>query len=81
MLVIAPPGPLEDRVMRDLPDFLRAGDLLVLNDTRVLAARLRGLRSREGSVASVEATLLRRLGPNVWTAWKAALLRELADVV
>ena len=38
-------GAIQDRVFRDFPDLLRAGDLLVLNDTRVLPARLLGVRA------------------------------------
>jgi S-adenosylmethionine:tRNA ribosyltransferase-isomerase len=41
-------GSLSDHVFRDLPDLLRPGDLLVLNDTRVLPARLVGRRERTG---------------------------------
>ncbi|MDD5471248.1 MAG: tRNA preQ1(34) S-adenosylmethionine ribosyltransferase-isomerase QueA [Sideroxydans sp.] len=41
---------LEDRQFADLPQFLRAGDLLVLNDTRVLKARLFGQKSTGGQV-------------------------------
>ena len=39
---------MRDHVFADLPDLLRRGDLLVLNDTRVLPARLRGHRERTG---------------------------------
>ena len=39
---------IEHRVFRDLPDLLSPGDLLVLNDTRVLPARLVGRRARNG---------------------------------
>jgi S-adenosylmethionine:tRNA ribosyltransferase-isomerase len=41
-------GELEHRVFRDLPDLLAAGDLVVLNDTRVLPARLVGRREKTG---------------------------------
>src|SRR4051794_40735410 len=41
-------GSLEHREFLDLPDLLAAGDLLVLNDTRVLPARLLGRRGRTG---------------------------------
>src|SRR5437868_3076862 len=41
-------GAIEHRHVRDLPDLLRAGDLLVLNDTRVLPARLLGRRASTG---------------------------------
>jgi S-adenosylmethionine:tRNA ribosyltransferase-isomerase len=67
LLVVGPA--LEDRRVRDLPDLLRAGDLLVMNDTRVIAARLKGRRVREGSNVAVEATLHRRLSPSAWTAF------------
>jgi S-adenosylmethionine:tRNA ribosyltransferase-isomerase len=43
-------GALTDSAVRDLPRFLRAGDLLVLNDTRVVAARLAGVKPSGGRV-------------------------------
>ena len=52
-LLVVRPGQvpeLEDRGARDLPDLLRAGDALVVNDTKVIAARLRGRRIGRGSV-------------------------------
>ena len=62
-------GALEDRIVRDLPELLRPGDVVVVNDTRVIAARLSGVRIREESVVRVEATLHRRLSPSRWTAF------------
>ncbi|HEV7369540.1 tRNA preQ1(34) S-adenosylmethionine ribosyltransferase-isomerase QueA [Arenibaculum sp.] len=56
---------LADRVVRDLPDLLRPGDLLVYNDTRVIPARLAGRRGE----ARVEVTLHRREGPDRWRAF------------
>ncbi|MGO4550380.1 tRNA preQ1(34) S-adenosylmethionine ribosyltransferase-isomerase QueA [Lysobacter sp. 2RAF19] len=51
LLVVAPaPAPLQDRGVRDLPDLLRAGDLLVFNDTRVIPARLFGQKASGGRV-------------------------------
>lgn len=44
--------------MHDLPDFLRAGDLLVFNDTKVIPARLNGVRLRGEMQAKVEITLI-----------------------
>ncbi len=41
-------GPFEDRGIPDLPDLLREGDLLVVNDTRVRKIRLRGVRAKTG---------------------------------
>ena len=43
LLDVAPDG-LHDRHVRDLPSLLRRGDLLVFNDTRVIPARLKGVR-------------------------------------
>ncbi len=69
MLVVSPASPLRDRHVFNLPDELRAGDVLVLNDTRVIPARLKGVRDRDGSVVVVEATLHRRLSAHSWTAF------------
>jgi S-adenosylmethionine:tRNA ribosyltransferase-isomerase len=51
-LLVVPPddAPFEDRVFRDLPSLLRAGDLLVFNDTRVIPARLFGQKATGGRV-------------------------------
>ncbi|HWA01534.1 MAG TPA: tRNA preQ1(34) S-adenosylmethionine ribosyltransferase-isomerase QueA [Caulobacterales bacterium] len=62
-------GGLEDRIVREAPELFRAGDLLVLNDTRVIPARLKGVRTREENVVAVEATLLKRLSPSRWSAF------------
>ena len=43
-------GRLDDRRFQDLPDLLRAGDLLVFNDTRVIKARLHGLKASGGRI-------------------------------
>lgn len=69
LLVVAPEGPWADARVRDLPELLRAGDVLVFNDTRVIAARLSGVRERDGRTAVVEATLHRRTAPDRWTAF------------
>jgi S-adenosylmethionine:tRNA ribosyltransferase-isomerase len=69
LLVVPQVGAFEDRIVRDLPDCLRAGDLLVMNDTRVIPARLRGVRRRGEAVAHIEANLLARLSPSRWSAF------------
>jgi S-adenosylmethionine:tRNA ribosyltransferase-isomerase len=69
LLVVAPGRPWADLAVSDLPGQLRAGDLLVLNDTRVIPARLKGVRHRGESRVAVEATLHRRLSPHAWTAF------------
>ena len=66
MLVVGG-GALEDRKVSDLPQFLRAGDVLVCNDTRVLAARLRGVREARRGTARIEATLIRALDGHRWS--------------
>ncbi len=66
-------GGLADAVVRDLPVLLRPGDLLVLNDTKVIPARLAG--TRRG--AKVELTLHREAAPGVWRAF-ARPARKLA---
>jgi S-adenosylmethionine:tRNA ribosyltransferase-isomerase len=69
MLVVRPDEALADHIVADLPTFLRAGDMLVFNDTRVIPARLFGTRVRGETVVAVEATLHRRLSPHAWTAF------------
>jgi S-adenosylmethionine:tRNA ribosyltransferase-isomerase len=69
LLVVRPGEPPADHVVRDLPAFLRSGDAVVFNDTKVIPARLFGVRERDGSAVAVEATLHRRLSPHRWTAF------------
>lgn len=60
LLLLPPaPAPLQDRAIRDLPDLLAPGDLLIFNDTRVLPARLFG---RKESGGRVEVMIERILG-------------------
>ena len=68
LLVVPAAGAFEDRTVADLPELLRSGDVLVFNDTRVIPARLAGVRERDGHRVAVEATLLKRTGVNRWTA-------------
>ncbi|MFW2343247.1 tRNA preQ1(34) S-adenosylmethionine ribosyltransferase-isomerase QueA [Brevundimonas sp.] len=73
-LLVVSGGALDDRIIRDLPDFLRPGDALVFNDTRVIPARMSGSRHRAGPhgeslTVSVEATLHHRDAPDVWSAF------------
>ena len=57
-------GYTEDHYFYELPHFLRPGDCLVLNNTRVLPARLYGVRVDTGAV--VEFVLLKQKGTNIW---------------
>jgi S-adenosylmethionine:tRNA ribosyltransferase-isomerase len=68
LLVVAADGALCDRHVTDLPDFLRRGDALVVNDTKVIAARLEGIRRRGDAVARIEAMLIKRLDDSRWRA-------------
>ena len=73
-LLVVKDGALDDRIIRDLPDFLQPGDALVFNDTRVIPARLSGVRQRVGPegetlTVEVEATLHHRDAPDVWSAF------------
>ncbi len=68
-LLIVREGALADHVVRDLPGLLQPGDALVFNDTRVIPARLDGIRVREGLEVAVEATLHQRRGPGGWSAF------------
>jgi S-adenosylmethionine:tRNA ribosyltransferase-isomerase len=80
-LLHAEAGQIHDRHVRDLPEILRPGDRLVLNNTRVIPARLSGERlreSRDGSGrARVELTLLAPLPEGGWRVL-AKPLRKLA---
>jgi S-adenosylmethionine:tRNA ribosyltransferase-isomerase len=56
---------LEDRIFRDLPELLAPGDLLVVNDTRVIPARIQGRRGQ----AQIEATLHKAESLDIWRAF------------
>ncbi|MEE9389277.1 MAG: tRNA preQ1(34) S-adenosylmethionine ribosyltransferase-isomerase QueA [Paracoccaceae bacterium] len=79
-LMVATPSQLLDQKFADLPGLLRAGDRLILNDTKVIPARLTGLRKRmsEGSYvqAKIQVTLLDPTDQGSWMA----LLKPLRKV-
>lgn len=64
MLLDKKTGAVEHRHFYELPEFLHAGDCLVLNDTRVMPARLYGTKKDTGAV--VEVLLLKRLKDSSW---------------
>jgi S-adenosylmethionine:tRNA ribosyltransferase-isomerase len=79
LLVVDSGGMLSHRHVRDLPDLLRSGDRLVINDTRVISARLRGHRVGRGtSSPKIEVLLHKRASPNVFLAF-ARPARKLAE--
>lgn len=57
-------GTIEHRHFRDLPGYLSAGDCLVINNTRVMPARLLGEKEKTGG--KIEFVLLKRIEANVW---------------
>ncbi len=65
LLVPGTTGPLADHRVRDLPGLLRAGDVLVFNDTRVIPAQLEGRRGE----ARIGATLHKRIDLRRWQAF------------
>ena len=69
MLVVGEDGSLADRVVTDLEHILEPGDVLVVNDTRVIPAELKGLRHRGEFVASVSFNLHKRVNGNSWLAF------------
>ncbi len=74
-LLVVKPGAqngdvLADKAIRDLPDLLVPGDCLVVNDSKVIAARLKGRRIGRGeSEPSIEATLIKRVDGSTWKAF------------
>lgn len=67
LLVLDAEGPDRHRGVRDLPKLLRSGDLLVLNDTRVIPARLFGVREGGGG-GRMEILLIEKVGDLEWEA-------------
>lgn len=71
-LLLARGKTIEDRIVNQLPDILQPGDRLILNDTKVIPARLSGTRHRSGeagaTAARIEVTLLEPQAEGTWTA-------------
>ncbi|WP_097070878.1 tRNA preQ1(34) S-adenosylmethionine ribosyltransferase-isomerase QueA [Rhodobacter maris] len=86
-LLVAKGGDLRDLTVADLPALFRPGDRLVLNNTKVIPARLSGRRSRASArgevVAKVEVTLLEPAAGGEWSALAKPLrkLREGEEIV
>ncbi len=71
LLVVHGDGRLEDAHVRDLPQYLKAGDVLVFNDTRVIPAALKGVRparDEAGSDVAVDINLVERQSSAQWLA-------------
>jgi S-adenosylmethionine:tRNA ribosyltransferase-isomerase len=69
LLLVRPGEALEDRHIPDLLDILQPGDVLVVNDTRVLPAELRGTRVRGELRANVSFNLHKRVDAHTWRAF------------
>ncbi|OSQ51224.1 tRNA preQ1(34) S-adenosylmethionine ribosyltransferase-isomerase QueA [Marivita geojedonensis] len=86
-LLHAEAGGIADRIVNQLPDILRPTDRLVLNDTKVIPARLFGVRHRHGAAgateAKIEVTLLEPQASGLWAALVKPLkkLRDGEEVV
>jgi S-adenosylmethionine:tRNA ribosyltransferase-isomerase len=82
MLVVLPDGVLRDHTVSDLPAWLEAGDQLVVNDTKVIAAQLTGRRIGRETEPTIEATLIKRIDGSRWQALvkPARKLRE-GDII
>ena len=70
LLVVEPgaPHPFGDRMISELPALLSPGDALVFNDTKVIPAELKGVRTREDTSAQVAVTLIERFDGHRWQA-------------
>lgn len=73
-LLKAEGGKLQDLHVHDLPDLLQPGDRLVLNNTKVIPARLFGVRKRKGSAGETEARMdVTLLDPTAGGNWRALI--------
>ena len=80
-LLVSQGGQIEDAFVRDLCHYFRPGDRLVLNDTKVIPARLSGTRARQSAQGLVEAKIeVTLMEPQANGRWKALIkpLRKLA---
>src|SRR4029077_18515598 len=68
ILLVEAAGALHDRIVSDLPDALKPGDQLVVNDTKVISAQLKGRRLGRETEPKIEATLIKRLDGSRWQA-------------
>jgi S-adenosylmethionine:tRNA ribosyltransferase-isomerase len=64
MVIHRDTGVREDKIFRDLPDYLRPGDVMVINQTKVIPARLLG--EKEDTHVPVEVLLLKRIDKDQW---------------
>lgn len=85
-MLVSDSGQLQDSTVADLGQWLRAGDLLVFNNTKVIPSRLSGTRTRDtihgSGVSQIEATMIERVSGDTWRALAKPLKRlAVGDVV
>ena len=68
MLIVQPDGVLRDLHVGDLPNWIEPGDQLVVNDTKVISAQLKGRRIGRETEPKIDATLIKRLDGSRWQA-------------
>jgi S-adenosylmethionine:tRNA ribosyltransferase-isomerase len=68
MLIVQPDADLGDRRVAELPLLLEPGDQVVVNDTKVISAQLKGRRIGRDTEPKIEATLIKRLDGSRWQA-------------
>lgn len=69
LLHVGADGTLSDRIVREAPALFQAGDVIIFNDTRVIPARLMGVRTRGENAVGVEVTLHQRVSGSTWVAF------------
>ncbi len=78
-MLVSDQGALHDSTVADLRDWLREGDLLVFNNTKVIPSRLSGTRTRNtthgSGVSQIEATMIERISGDTWRALAKPLKR------
>ena len=68
LLVVEPGAHLHDSIISSLPQWLKPGDQLVVNDTKVISAQLKGRRIGRETEPKIDATLIKRLDGSRWQA-------------
>ncbi|MBL1437362.1 MAG: tRNA preQ1(34) S-adenosylmethionine ribosyltransferase-isomerase QueA [Rhodobacteraceae bacterium] len=85
-MLVSDPAEIHDSKVADLGSWLREGDLLVFNNTKVIPSRLAGTRTRDtthgSGVSKIEATMIQRISADTWRALAKPLKRLMVgDVV
>lgn len=82
MLHVGKDGLLHDDLIKSLTNYFKEGDALVLNDSRVIPARLTGVRRRNETEASIQVNLHKKINDHEWLAFaKPAKRLQAGDVI